>query len=278
MISWRWPRPIAVIASIAVMPVYSGSFTGWRETTLGAWSSSGPPAPPGRGPEGPRGLRGDRALVVDRAAEGVDHPAEEAVTDRHRQDAPGLLDRVALLDRGGLAEDDAADLGLVQVERDAEQAAGELQQLVGHRARESRHPGDAVTGLDDAADLLAVDGRRPALDVLAKGRGDGLGIDQFRCHGSAPECEFGVLEAARDRAVEDEVVDARDHAADHGCVDDDLCLDGAAGRLGQRLLQALALLVGKGDRRPDLGHGVLTGAGREADDGVGDLRQVACAA
>src|SRR3954451_5912310 len=41
MISWRWPRPIAVIASIAVMPVYSGSFTGWRDTTLGAWSSSG---------------------------------------------------------------------------------------------------------------------------------------------------------------------------------------------------------------------------------------------
>ena len=30
MISWRWPRPIAVIASIAEMPVYSGSFTGWR--------------------------------------------------------------------------------------------------------------------------------------------------------------------------------------------------------------------------------------------------------
>ena len=41
MISCRWPRPIAVIASIAVMPVYSGSFTGWRETTFGAWTSSG---------------------------------------------------------------------------------------------------------------------------------------------------------------------------------------------------------------------------------------------
>jgi hypothetical protein len=39
MISWRWPRPIAVIASIATMPVYSGSFTGWRATTLGACTS-----------------------------------------------------------------------------------------------------------------------------------------------------------------------------------------------------------------------------------------------
>src|ERR1043165_1317675 len=77
MISCRWPRPIAVIASIAVMPVYRGSFTGWR----------------------------------------------------------------------GLAEDDAPDLRLVEVERDAEQAAGELEQFVGHRARQTRHAGDAVTGL-----------------------------------------------------------------------------------------------------------------------------------
>jgi hypothetical protein len=28
MINWRWPRPIGVIASIAVTPVCSGSFTG----------------------------------------------------------------------------------------------------------------------------------------------------------------------------------------------------------------------------------------------------------
>ncbi len=40
MISWRWPRPIAVIASMALMPVCSGSFTGWRCTTDGACSSS----------------------------------------------------------------------------------------------------------------------------------------------------------------------------------------------------------------------------------------------
>jgi len=40
MMSCRWPRPIGVIASIALMPVWSGSFTGWRAITLGAWSSS----------------------------------------------------------------------------------------------------------------------------------------------------------------------------------------------------------------------------------------------
>ena len=40
MISSRWPRPIGVIASIALIPVCSGSFTLLRCTTEGACSSS----------------------------------------------------------------------------------------------------------------------------------------------------------------------------------------------------------------------------------------------
>src|SRR5262252_1513758 len=39
MISSRWPRPIGVIASMALIPVCSGSFTFWRCTTDGACSS-----------------------------------------------------------------------------------------------------------------------------------------------------------------------------------------------------------------------------------------------
>ena len=41
MISSRWPRPIGVIESIALMPVAIGSFTGWRCTTPGALNSAG---------------------------------------------------------------------------------------------------------------------------------------------------------------------------------------------------------------------------------------------
>ncbi len=41
MISSRWPRPIGIIASMALRPVCSGSFTGWRSTTPGALNSSG---------------------------------------------------------------------------------------------------------------------------------------------------------------------------------------------------------------------------------------------
>ena len=39
MMSWRCPRPTGVMASTALMPVCSGSVTGCRCTTVGAWSS-----------------------------------------------------------------------------------------------------------------------------------------------------------------------------------------------------------------------------------------------
>ena len=36
MISSRWPRPIGIMASIDLIPVWSGSFTERRSTTPGA--------------------------------------------------------------------------------------------------------------------------------------------------------------------------------------------------------------------------------------------------
>src|SRR3954465_8094889 len=41
MISSRWPRPTLVMESMALMPVSSGSLTGWRCTTPGALNSTG---------------------------------------------------------------------------------------------------------------------------------------------------------------------------------------------------------------------------------------------
>src|SRR5579872_5328669 len=50
MTSSRWPRPIGVIESIALMPVWSGSDTGWRATMPGAWISSRRIVAPPRAP------------------------------------------------------------------------------------------------------------------------------------------------------------------------------------------------------------------------------------
>src|SRR5215831_9900999 len=56
MISSRWPRPTFVIASIDLMPVMSGSFTGWRSTTPGALNSSGRRSSVSIGPRPSSGL------------------------------------------------------------------------------------------------------------------------------------------------------------------------------------------------------------------------------
>src|SRR2546430_13947969 len=70
---------------------------------------------------------------------------------------------------------------------------------------------------------------------------------------SAPRCVLGVLETAGDRAVEDEVPDARDHAADEGWIDNDLRFDRPSGGPRKCLLETLALPVVQRDRASNLG-------------------------
>ena len=146
MISSRWPRPIGTMPSIALRPVCSGSFTGWRSTTPGAMRSIGR-----------NSVVCDRALAVDRLAERVDDAAEHRVADRHRDDAAGALDRIAFLDLLGVAEQHRADALLFEVERDAEHAVRELEHLAGHGALDAVDAGDAVADRDDAADFGDVD-------------------------------------------------------------------------------------------------------------------------
>src|SRR3954462_1392608 len=114
MTSWRWPRPIGVMASMALMPVCIGSGPHCPCPTLGA-----------RRPLHHRGglqLEGaatgglDRAGTVDRVAQRVDDATEVAVADRHREDLAGPTDLLAFLDAGVVAEDDDTDLTGVQVQ------------------------------------------------------------------------------------------------------------------------------------------------------------------
>src|ERR1700760_1067032 len=72
MISSRWPRPTFVIVSIALSPVWSGSFTRWARDPAGRLEL-----------ERPGLLRVDRALTVERIAERVDNPAEQRLADRN---------------------------------------------------------------------------------------------------------------------------------------------------------------------------------------------------
>jgi hypothetical protein len=125
----------------------------------------------------------DLAEPVDRVAQRVDDPAEERVTDGHREDLAGAADLLSLLDPAVLTEDDDADLPHLEVQRETQRAVLELQQLVRHGARESLDLGDAVHRLQDAADLLArARARVVGLDELVQRVADLLRTDRQLRH------------------------------------------------------------------------------------------------
>ena len=141
MISSRWPRPMGIIESIALMPVCTGSFTGWRSTTPGALNSSGRVSVVVIG--GP----------VDGLAQQVDDSADQLLADRDARDAPRAPHRLALLDERPIAEERRADVVLLEVEGDAGDAVLELDHLHGDRALEAVDARNAITDLEHGADL-----------------------------------------------------------------------------------------------------------------------------
>ena len=175
MISSRWPRPTGVIASMALMPVWSGSCTGLRPTMPGRLHF-----------ETTRfGVRGDRALAVDRLTERVHDATDEGIADGHGEDAAGGLDRLALFDALGRAEHHRTDRVLVEVQRQPEETALELEELVDRGAGQARDAGDTVAHFEDPAELLLFERRRERLDVRAQCRGDLVCVDGQLRHESA---------------------------------------------------------------------------------------------
>ena len=164
MISSRWPRPIGISASIALMPVWTGVSTLLRTMTPGAMRSTGRVAG-----------RVDGALAVERRAERVDDAADQRRADRHLDDAAGGLDLVAFLDLLVVAQDDRADRLLLEVEGHAHDAAGELEQLRRERALQAVDLGDAVADLDDGADRARLDAGIELVDCRLDDRGDFFG-------------------------------------------------------------------------------------------------------
>src|ERR687891_2791068 len=227
-------------------------------------------------------LRRDRAHAVDWVAERVDDTPQESVAHGDRQDLMRLLDEVALLDVLGLAQHDTADLVLVQVEREPEDTAGELEQLVSHRVWKALDARDPVAGLDDAPDLLPLDRGLPTLDVPSKSLGDLTRIEfRFRYHvvTSSPlhqQVLFGFFQSGPNGPVENLVPHPRDDAADHGRVDDHSDLDLASRSLRQRLLQAFALRLVERHRRANLGQGALPSLRHHLRERVDDAPSLAC--
>ena len=125
----------------------------------------------------------DVAAAVDRLAQRVDHAAQEGVADRYREHLAGALDLLTLFDLLEVTEDHRADAVLVEVERNAEDATGELQQLLGHDRGQALDVGDAVARVDDGADLFALGLGLEAGDILLDCALDLIRRDRQLCHG-----------------------------------------------------------------------------------------------
>ena len=110
----------------------------------------------------------DGTLAVDGLAQRVDHAADHRFAHRHRHDAAGAANFVAFLDAGVFAQQHGAHLVFFQVQRDAGNAALELDQLAGHDVFQAVNAGDAVAHRNHRAGFGDVDRAFVILDFLAQ--------------------------------------------------------------------------------------------------------------
>ena len=121
--------------------------------------------------------RRDGSLVVEGPAQRVHHASQQRGAHRDLHDPAGGLDDVAFLDGGRVAQDDRADGLLGQVQGHAHDTAGKLQELGRQRALKPVDRGDAVTDLDDRADVARLRGRIEVVDVRLDDADDLVGSD-----------------------------------------------------------------------------------------------------
>ena len=102
----------------------------------------------------PKLRRRNGPLPVDRTPQGVDDAADHRFADRHLHDAARTLHRVALLDLVFTAEDNGADIVLLQIEDHAVYIIAEIEQLASHSLLQAVDMGDAVTDFDNSTNII----------------------------------------------------------------------------------------------------------------------------
>ena len=102
-------------------------------------------------------FRMDRALAVDRSAQGIDDASDQLLARGNLENRAGALGLVAFLDKGGVAEQHQAHRFFLEVQRQTEHIVRELDELAVHHTLEPVNPGNAVTSGDDGAHFRDVD-------------------------------------------------------------------------------------------------------------------------
>src|SRR5437016_4580564 len=265
MMSSRCPRPMGVIASIALMPVWSGSCTGLRETMPGAWISSrrfslvatGPLPSIGR----PRGFTTRPMSALPTGTERMPPVSRTAWPSSTVSALPSTT-----------APIDSSSRFSARPRAPRSNSSSSLTAVSGRPATRatpsptsSTRPTWALTvvGLNDATCRRSASAISSALMVSS-----GMG-DIPRSH-----LTLELVEAVAHRSVDHDVADTRDEAAHHAGIDDDLDLDLFAGRAAQRRRQPGHLLLVQLDRGADLGDLASPFGRGELDEPVDDFRDI----
>ncbi len=112
-----------------------------------------------------------RALAVDRIAEGVDDPAEETASNWNIDNRVGAFDGVAFTDMAVVAKHDDADIVVFEIEGQAPLAVRELDHLAGLDLVEAIDAGDAVADRQHLTDLRDIRLAAEIGDLLFEDRG-----------------------------------------------------------------------------------------------------------
>ena len=169
MRSSRWPRPIGIMVSMALMPVAMGSLTDLAIDDAGSETL-----------DGEEGVRVDGTLVVDRCAESVYYSADEGFADGDGHDLAGALDLVAFGKFGVVTEEHGAHLVFVEVHGETGNAVRELNEFASHDLIEAVDAGDPIAERDDSADFVDGNALVVIFNLLAKQFGYFISLDL--CH------------------------------------------------------------------------------------------------
>src|SRR3954467_10374389 len=275
MMSWRWPRPIGVIASMALMPVCSGSFTGWRCTTEGACTSSGrlslasiSPLPSSGRPSGsttrprkPSPTGTDRMLPVRRTS----WPSSMCWASPRMTQPISRTSRLSAMPRTPPSNSSSS-----LVMHECRPSTRAMPSPVSVTTPTSSR--DAPASYDDTmlSSASRISSGRIVNSVMRRAPSLASCCWFDCCLGGAwcsprlaAELPAGLGQVADDAAVDLLVTDADCHAADKTRVDDQLEPDVLSGAGAQCLGEALLLVLGQLDRGRHPSDQALPTGGRE---------------
>src|SRR5262245_54249285 len=273
MMSSRCPRPIGVIASIAVIPVCNGSFTGWRSTTLAACTSRFRRPSSGIRPLPSSGLpSGSITRPRNPSPTGIDRICPVCLTRSPSSiwaDSPSTMQPIwsssRLNARPSTPPGNSSSSLAIALGRPLTCAMPSPASTTRPTCSRSTEGVKLSTLRRNASAILL--GSRPISSIAM---GSSLAPRRRPCKVLAR-----LVQARADRAVEDLIADLGDQAAHNVRVDHDPDLDLAPGGLRECVRQLLGARLVQRDGRAHLRHRRLAGLGHHLGQHLHDAAELA---